>query len=63
MKLCIAMHLTYRQNRMPGRSEDNPALAAAKKTLGARIRLLREQHGLSKMQLARASIIHRIYLG
>jgi DNA-binding XRE family transcriptional regulator len=46
------------------KTDDNgAALASAKKALGARIRLLREQHGLSKTELACAANIHRIYLG
>jgi DNA-binding XRE family transcriptional regulator len=44
-------------------SNNGAPLASAKKALGARIRLLREQHGLSKTELARAANIHRIYLG
>jgi transcriptional regulator with XRE-family HTH domain len=34
-----------------------------RKALGAHIRSLREKHGLSQTELARAVNIHRIYLG
>jgi transcriptional regulator with XRE-family HTH domain len=46
-----------------GTSQSEAIFTSAKKALGARIRFLREQHGLSKTALARAAKIHRIYLG
>jgi DNA-binding XRE family transcriptional regulator len=51
------------QLKRSGTGEDSLDLARMRKALGAHIRLLRERHGVSQIELADAAEIHRIYLG